>query len=143
MQSIFNPKQNHKSFLAFQANGSLVIDRTDLRHTGSYKCEASNVVGSTNRIVQLKVIGENLIKMKFKYLMVSFKVFFLMFLFLFIFLLLCLCVDPPVLENSDFLNLTEKVGNNALLPCHAHGTPQPEIQWLHSDNSPIELTERM
>ncbi|XP_034234598.1 hemicentin-1-like isoform X2 [Thrips palmi] len=52
-------------------------------------------------------------------------------------------IEPPILDSSDLLNLTEKVGNNALLPCHAYGTPLPEIQWLQSENNTIALTERI
>ena len=88
-------------------------------------------MGSTNRIIQLQVMGENQ-TLLFKSMMCFFRP-----------LIFCVLSDPPVLENSEYLNLTEKVGNNALLPCHAHGIPQPEIQWLQSDSSPIALTERM
>lgn len=88
-------------------SGTLIIHGADLRHSGNYRCVATNVGGSVSRTIQLNVM------------------------------------DPPVLESSDMLNLTEKVGNNVLLPCRVHGTPQPDIQWLRNENMPVALTERM
>ncbi|XP_052121431.1 hemicentin-1 isoform X3 [Frankliniella occidentalis] len=90
-----------------QMNGSLKLSEANPKHSGNYKCEATNVGGSISRYIFLTVM------------------------------------DPPFLESPDLLNLTEKVGNNVLLPCIAYGTPSPEIQWLQGDNSPIALTERI